>query len=172
MEKRSRRKSFLMRMGWNGYDYGARMYDQQIGRWHVIDPLANTFHSWSPYVMSFDNPLRFVDPNGMAPGDTTHNTQQSSYFLYTYSYIVFGLSLINIILVHNSKEKYASIIIKVKKVRIQVENYRVFLVGSCLIVIGIIWVSNEKSNPTGFVALSTGLFFSTLLRIRWFKTYD
>jgi RHS repeat-associated protein len=63
-------KEFSDGIGLDIYDFNARTYDQQIGRFIQIDPLfEDGQESTNPYHFSFNNPIRFSDPDGETPTD-------------------------------------------------------------------------------------------------------
>ena len=61
-------KELDTKAGLNWYDYGARHYDATLGRWFVMDPLAEKMYGWSPYGYCFNNPIKLVDIDGKYPG--------------------------------------------------------------------------------------------------------
>ena len=48
----------------NYLDYGARMYDSNIGRWMVQDPLSEKYYAYSQYSFSGNNPILNIDSDG------------------------------------------------------------------------------------------------------------
>ncbi|MHA3046231.1 RHS repeat-associated core domain-containing protein [Riemerella anatipestifer] len=59
------------------YDYGARFYMPDLGRWGVVDPLAEETMELYSYVKN--NPIMLIDPTGMEAEDPEDPPKKSKY---------------------------------------------------------------------------------------------
>ena len=51
----------------NTYDFGARMYDSEIGRWMLLDLMLEKYYPFSAYVYCVGIPILYIDPDGESP---------------------------------------------------------------------------------------------------------
>jgi RHS repeat-associated protein len=58
-------------------DYGARYYDPAMARFTTADPLAEMYSGMSAYHYVMNNPIKFVDPTGMASEAYSFGSQSS-----------------------------------------------------------------------------------------------
>lgn len=64
------------------YEYGARQYNSQIGRWNGVDPLAAKYFSISPFAYVANNPVKFVDPDGRVIMDASIKQTYPHFYNY------------------------------------------------------------------------------------------
>ena len=60
-------KELLSAHGLDWYDSGARMQEFHIPRFTTMDPLCEKYYSISPYAYCGNNPIKYIDPTGLAP---------------------------------------------------------------------------------------------------------
>ena len=69
-ERKYNGKEFVEMHGYDAYDYGARGYYPALGSFPTVDPLAESTPGISPYAYCYNNPVRYIDPLGMAGEDS------------------------------------------------------------------------------------------------------
>ena len=60
-------KELQPELGLNWHNYGARMYQADLGRWTLVDPMSDKMQMVSPYAYSFNNPILYQDKDGAIP---------------------------------------------------------------------------------------------------------
>ncbi|MCP4123299.1 MAG: hypothetical protein GY751_16220 [Bacteroidetes bacterium] len=80
-------------LGW--YDYGWRMYDPIIGRWHVIDNYAEKFMPVTPYSYVANLPMIAVDPDGQDINLFQSNEKEKDDDMFMYAALTRALDIMN-----------------------------------------------------------------------------
>ena len=47
------------------YYYGARYYEPRLSLWMSTDPMQEKYPNITSYCYTFDNPIKYIDPQGL-----------------------------------------------------------------------------------------------------------